>query len=311
MASSVTVPDGGGKSSAMATTSRDGLEEASVRKAANALLKWKTKVQKQPHNESGHEESEDEERDDFVYLSITLKRVPPTELTRVPHRIPLRHSIFPEDHSILNVCLIVDGKRITAEVANRTLKSQGVNVVKQVMKLSKLKSDYKSFESKKKLYDSFDLFVAANRVVPMLPMVLGKVFYNKKKKLPVPVDLKLDGSKWKEEIELACKSSLWCLSGGTCSAVRVGRFGVTEGNQIVENVFEAIDEVVKIVPKRWKGIKCLHLRFSDSVALPIYDCSQALQQLNGDEVAQAEGDDSGLVGKKRKREVVGKKQVTK
>lgn len=120
----------------------------------------------------------------------------------------------------------------------------------------------------------------------VLPKVLGSVFYKKRKKIPVVVELGADGGNWKEEIERACKSSLWCLSGGTCSMVRVGRWGVTEGEEIVENVFDAVDGVVAIAPSKWSGIRCLHLKFSDSLALPVY--SKA-------------GEVCSLVGVKRKR----------
>ncbi|KAL8053165.1 hypothetical protein ABFX02_05G053500 [Erythranthe guttata] len=278
----------------MADSRRERIKEETVRKAVNALLKWR---QKKLQSNSDHEEEEEEESegDDFIYLSLTLKKVPPKTLTIAPHRIPLRHSLLSEHHSTLNLCLIVDGKKVTAESALKALAAQGGDPsVNQVLKLSKLKSDYRSFDSKKRLYDSFDAFFATENAAPLLPKVLGKVFYKKKSKIPVPVDLRADCSNLEEEIESACNSSLLCLSGGTCSSVRVGRWGVTEGGEIIENVYEAIDRVVGIVPRKWAGIKCFHLKFSDSLALPIY------------EFLQPGGEDGGssLVGEKRKRGVL-------
>ncbi|KAL8520716.1 hypothetical protein ACS0TY_011313 [Phlomoides rotata] len=274
----------------MEAVCREKINEDSLRKAVNALLKWKKK-KLLLHSQSDHpEEAEEEEGDDFIYLSITLKKVPPRDRTLAPHRIPLRHCLLSRDYSALNLCLIVDGKRITSELAHKVLKAQAIPHIKQILKLSKLKSDYKSFESKKTLYDSYDVFFATKSAVPLLPGVLGRVFYKKKGKIPVPVDLRADGSNWKEEIERACNSSLLCLGSGTCSAVRVGRWGVTEGEEIMENVFEAIDSVLQIVPKKWGGIKCLHLKFSDSVALPIYEHQSNLDK---------RGDDGS--GRKRKR----------
>ncbi|KAL8483998.1 hypothetical protein ACS0TY_026622 [Phlomoides rotata] len=159
-------------------------------------------------------------------------------------------------------------KRITSELAHKVLKAQAIPYIKQILNLSKLKPDYKSFEWKKTLYDSYDVFFATKSAVSLLPGVLGRVLYNKKRKIPVPVDLRAYGSNWKGEIERACNSSLLCLGSGTCSAVRSRRWGVTKGEEIMENVFEAIDSVLQIVPKKWGGIKCLHLKFSNSVALP-------------------------------------------
>ncbi|KAK6146633.1 hypothetical protein DH2020_020502 [Rehmannia glutinosa] len=278
----------------MVASTRDRIKEETVRKAVNALLKWKKKSNSQPDHEiSDEEEQQQEEGDDFIYLSVTLKKAPSKIHTLTPHRIPLRHSLLSPDYSSLNICLIVDGKRITSESAHKVLAAQGIPFIKHVFKISKLKSDYKSFESKKKLYDSFDVFFAAKNVVPLLPTVLGKVFYKKKRKIPVPVYLKADGSNWKEEIEMAFKSSLLCLSSGTCSVVRVGKWGVTESKEIVENVFEAIDGILEIVPKKWGGIKCFHLKFSDSLALPIYENIVLSDNSKLDKVV--------LVGKKRRR----------
>ncbi|KAL0326765.1 UNVERIFIED_CONTAM: Ribosomal L1 domain-containing protein 1 [Sesamum angustifolium] len=292
----------------MEVVRRDRIKEEVVRKAVKALLKWKKKKKKKLYSQSDHEfaqeeeeekEEEEDDGDDFIYLSVTLKKVPTQDLTRTPHQILLRHSLLSQDDSSLNCCLIVDGKKITSEAAHKIIKAKGIPFIKQVLKVSKLKSDYKSFDSKKKLYDSFDVFFAVKNVVPLLPKVLGKVFYNKKKKIPVPVELRADGSNWKEEIEKACKSSLLCLSGGTCSALRVGRWGLTESEEIVENVFEAIDRVLEIVSKKWGGIRCFHLKFSDSLALPIYDYQQTLQP-DDNKLGKVGDAGSGLVGTKRK-----------
>ncbi|KAL6566277.1 hypothetical protein OROGR_001892 [Orobanche gracilis] len=290
----------------MAASCKDKIKEDTVRKAVNALLKWKK--QKKSNSQSDHEiseeqqqEEEEDEGDDFIYLSVTLKKAPPKNLTLEPHRIPLPHSLLCPDGSNLNPCLIVDGKKITVESAQKTLIAQGVPIIKRVFKLSKLRSDYKSFELKKKLYDSFDVFLATKNVVSLLPNVLGKVFYKKKRKIPVPVNLNADGSNWKEEIENSFKSSLLWLSSGTCSVVRVGKWGVTESKETVENVFEAIDRLLEIVPKKWGGIRCFHLKFSNSLAMPIYRKQIVLQRDNG-ELGKV-GDGGFLLdGKKRSRD---------
>ncbi|XP_047975657.1 ribosomal L1 domain-containing protein 1-like [Salvia hispanica] len=250
----------------MAAPSRERINEDGVRKATNALLKWKKKSLLS-HSHDGNAANE-EEADDFIYLSVTLKKVPPRNLSAAPHQILLRRSLLSQDYTASNICLIVDGKRITAESAQKILLAKGIPFVKKVFKLGKLKSDYDSFESKKKLFDSFDLFLADKSVEAVLPKVLGRVFYKKRKKIPVAVDLRGD---WKEELERACRSSLWCLSGGTCSSVRVGRLGEMESGEIVENVLDAVDGVVGILPRKWGGIRCLHLKLSDSLALPIYE----------------------------------------
>ena len=60
---------------------------------------------------------------------------------------------------------------------------------RQVLGISKLRNNYKAHEQKRKLCDSYDLFLADNRVIPILPKLIGKTFFSKKKQ-PVPVDLR-------------------------------------------------------------------------------------------------------------------------
>ncbi|KAK9672183.1 hypothetical protein RND81_12G082600 [Saponaria officinalis] len=139
-------------------------------------------------------------------------------------------------------------------------------LIEQVLKLSKLKKDYKSYEQKRKLCDSHDLFLAEKRIVPLLPNVIGKEFY-KKKKIPVPVELAREN--WKDQIERVCSSAMLYLSSGSCSVVKVGRASMGR-REIVENVLVAIEGVANVVPKKWGNVRSFHLKFSESLALPVF-----------------------------------------
>ena len=67
-------------------------------------------------------------------------------------------------------------------------KSAGHAGVAKVIGISKLKANYHSYEEKRRLAASYDLFAADARIIPILPKLLGKSFF-KKKKQPIPVDL--------------------------------------------------------------------------------------------------------------------------
>jgi ribosome biogenesis protein UTP30 len=58
----------------------------------------------------------------------------------------------------------------------------------QVLGLSKLRTKYESHEAKRALCAAHDLFLVDERVLPMLPKLLGKTFFAKKKQ-PIPVRL--------------------------------------------------------------------------------------------------------------------------
>ncbi|KVI12188.1 ribosomal L1 domain-containing protein 1-like [Cynara cardunculus var. scolymus] len=249
------------------TQSKQRIPRDAVRKAVISLLKWKKKQMSDQKNPiSG-------DVDDFIYLLLTLKKIPHKDFTTSPKKIPLLHSLHTSPESSPS-CLIIDDRpkpnsqKLTFEYADKKIKSLGIPITR-IIKLSKLKSDYRSFESKMELFNSFDVFLADRRINEMLPKILGKVFYNKKKKIPVPVELRRDGD-WKEEIEKGFCSSLLWLSNGTCSVVKVGKFGAMEVEEIVDNVVAAAGGVVEVVPKKWVGLKSFHLKFFDSLALPIY-----------------------------------------
>ncbi|KAL3502894.1 hypothetical protein ACH5RR_037343 [Cinchona calisaya] len=225
--------------------------------AVIALQKWKEAL-------SSSQKPQLLPDDDFIYLSLTLKKIPLKPRTN-PFKIPLPN---PLSDSNSELCLIIDDRpksNLTSETAKKIIKSQNLPVSK-VIKLSKLKSNYKPFEAKRKLCDSYDLFLVDRRVVHLLPKLLGKFFF-KKKKLPLPLDL--SHKNWKEQIERAMGCGLLYMRTGTCCVMKVGKLSM-ENEEIVENVVKGIDGVVNVVPKKWGGVRSLHLKFSDSLALPLY-----------------------------------------
>ncbi|KAK1440364.1 hypothetical protein QVD17_06189 [Tagetes erecta] len=250
-------------SSSLTKTLTMAISASTATSAVDALLRWKNK-QSDSHNPQLLPQ------DDFIYLILTLKKIPQkggvNGARTNPNKISLPHPIVSTTGSEL--CLIIDDRpnsKLTSEIAKKKIKSDDISVTK-VLKLSKLRTDYKPFEAKRKLCDSYDMFFADKRVIHFLPKLLGKQFF-RKKKLPLPVDL--THKNWKEQIERGCGSGLLFFSTGTCSVIRVAKVSM-ERDEIVENVRAAIDGVVEFVPKKLSGVRSLHLKFSDSVALPLY-----------------------------------------
>ncbi|KAB1215487.1 Ribosomal L1 domain-containing protein 1 [Morella rubra] len=268
-----------------------------VNKAVNALLKWR-------NSKSETQKPQLLEHDEFVYLILTLKKIPTQSRTN-PHKIPLPHALQ-SPHLSQELCLIIDDRphsNLNKESAKSKIESEEIPISK-VLKLSKLKSDYRPFEAKRKLCDSYDMFLADKRIVPFLPGLLGKHFY-KKKKIPVPVNLK--HKNWKEQIENACSSALLFLRTGTCSVVKVARVSM-EKEQMVENVTAAINGIAEVVPRKWGGLRSLHLKLLESLALPVYQAApdarlriEGVKEEEVEEVGKDERKKGERVGKKRGR----------
>jgi len=234
------------------------VSDETVKKAVDSLLKWvKSKAK--------HQKLQLLEQDEFLYLVVTLKRIPDSARVN-PYGIPVPHPLFPLVGS-QEICLIIDDrvKGLNAEIANNKVKEEGLPISK-VLKYSKLKTDYKPFEAKRKLCDSFDLFLVDKSVVPLLPKLVGKSFF-KKKKHPIRVDL--THKQWRGQIESACSSAFLYVGNGTCCNVKVARVSQTR-NEIVENVVAVIDGLASVIPRKWKNIRSLHLKSLESLALPLY-----------------------------------------
>ncbi|KAF9617871.1 hypothetical protein IFM89_039090 [Coptis chinensis] len=237
------------------------LNPTTIGKAVDALLKYNK-------SQAKNQKAQLLEHDDFIYLILTLKKIPSKGRTN-PYKIPLPSPFHPFDSSE-ELCLIIDDRSktkfsLTSEAAKKKVQAENIPVSK-VLKFSKLKSDYKPFEAKRKLCTSYDMFFADKRIIPLLPRQLGKEFF-KKKKIPIPVDL--SHKNWKEQIKGACEAALFYLRTGTCSVIKIGKVS-QERNEIVDNVVAAVKGIVEIVPKKWGNVRSLHLKLSESLALPVY-----------------------------------------
>ncbi|KAK6134989.1 hypothetical protein DH2020_031273 [Rehmannia glutinosa] len=171
----------------------------------------------------------------------------------------------------------------------KLIKSQNIPISK-VIKISKLKANYKPFEAKRKLCDSYDLFLVDKRVVHLLPKLIGKEFF-KKKKLPLGVDL---GKKnLKLQVEKALGSALFYLRSGTCCVMKVGKVAM-EKDEIVENVFDAINGAVERampdVKLKIEGLKEIEKR-----------SELAKNSDNEGEAKEMSGKKDGRIGKKKKK----------
>ena len=122
------------------------------------------------------------------YLQLALKSMPMQSRKDKPVPLPLPHPMFSPEGA--EICLFVkdhkgEGHKEAKQMVARFERKGGVS---KVIGLSKLRTKYESFESKRELCKAYDLFLADERVLPSLPKLIGKSFF-KKKKQPIPIDL--------------------------------------------------------------------------------------------------------------------------
>ena len=198
---------------------------------------------------------------DPINVLIGMKSIPSTNGRTKPHLITLKHPLMDPDET--DVCLIV--KDPQREFKDK-IEAKGIKAVKKVIGVSKLRSKFKQYEAKRQLCASYDLFLADDRVLPMLPHLIGKVFFEKKKQ-PLPVKLTRDN--WDSQFQKIFNATPFYLSEGMCSTVKAGHTGMSR-QHLVENIVSALDLVAELLPKKWQGIQAIHIKTHDSIALPIY-----------------------------------------
>jgi ribosome biogenesis protein UTP30 len=89
---------------------------------------------------------------------------------------PIKHSLV--DPRTSAVCLITKDPQREYKAL---LEEAGVKFISRVVGIEKLKGKFKPFEARRALLRENALFLADERVIPLLPRLLGKIFFTAKK----------------------------------------------------------------------------------------------------------------------------------
>ncbi|KAI6147230.1 ribosomal protein L1, partial [Pisolithus tinctorius] len=201
-------------------------------------------------------------KEQHVWLQITVKKMQPTQKVK-PIRIPLKYTLV--DPRTSAVCLITkDPQREYKDL----LQQHDIKFISRVVGIEKLKGKFKAFEARRLLLKENALFLADDRVIPLLPRLLGSKWFDAKKQ-PIPVNLKRKDLK--TELERAIESSYMHQNKGTCTSVKVGVLSQTP-KQVLANIQAALPAITSHIKGGWDNIQCLHIKTNSSVSLPIWSC---------------------------------------
>jgi ribosome biogenesis protein UTP30 len=192
-----------------------GLNPALVEKATEALLKYHEKCSKDKMDLLGSDQQ--------IQVQFTLLRTPQAS-SKKPTRIMIPHPLFQlknnENDGLQEpeVCLIVkeESKPWCTEMIARFPEEMGC--IKKVLGLQSLRTKHARYEQRRTLLNKYNIFMADDRILPMLSKALGSDFY-KAKKLPIPIALTR-----KEALPFAIQRALSAtylsISKGTCITIR-------------------------------------------------------------------------------------------
>uniref|UniRef100_A0A7N9D275 Ribosomal L1 domain-containing protein 1 n=1 Tax=Macaca fascicularis TaxID=9541 RepID=A0A7N9D275_MACFA len=241
-----------------APTARKQLDKEQVRKAVDALLTHC----KSRKNNYGLLLNESEN----LFLMVVLWKIPSKEL-RV--RLTLPHSIRSDSEDI---CLFTKDEpnstpEKTEQFYRKLLNKHGIKTISQIISLQTLKKEYKSYEAKLRLLSSFDFFLTDARIRRLLPSLIGRHFYQRKK---VPVSVNLLSKNLSREINDCVGGTVLNISkSGSCSAIRIGHIGM-QIEHIIENIVAVTKGLSEKLPEKWESVKLLFVKTDKSAALPIF-----------------------------------------
>ena len=189
------------------------VDQTLVKKAVAALVKY--------HNAQASKKEDERStlsllgNDRPVQVQFGLE-VPPTDAVSFkPIRVMIPNPILQVAGSSTNgddgndegleepeVCLIVkdESKASVKELIEQFQEYMGC--VKKVLSLDSLRKKHSRFQQRRELLQRYDVFLADDRILPMLTSALGKDFV-KAKKLPIPININR-----KEALPFAIQKSL-------------------------------------------------------------------------------------------------------
>jgi ribosome biogenesis protein UTP30 len=254
---------------AATTTTSTRLDERLVERAVAALL---------AHHAKSTEDSKDLLGNDaVVQVQFGLEDAPgraqikPIPLD-IPHPLWRRGEYADDKADVPSVCLIVK-QESKAEIKDLLEKLAGDMVlggcaVKKVLGLQSLRTNYHDYAQRRELLRSYDVFMADDRILPMLSAALGKIFF-KAKQQPIPVDVTRKSSLPFNVLKALNRTHVsW--SRGTCVMVAAGRTDM-DARQIARNIAALVPQAVEKFPRKWANLRSVAIKTPSSASLPVYN----------------------------------------
>ena len=230
-----------------------------------------------------------------IWLVLSAKKFITEKQQLKPRKVLIPHSLNTSPNT--SICLITPDpqRQFKDAIAHPSFPPDLAKRITRVISVKKLEAKYHSFESKRQLRDSYDIFLADDRIISYLAKILGKTFYKTTPKRPIPVNLQppkprekknaaLPSTKPKKEptdptsliappliakeIERTLSTAQIHLHPSTTTSVKAGLASFTP-EQVAANV-EAV--VAGLTDKliAWRNVRAVHIKGPNTMALPVW-----------------------------------------
>lgn len=207
----------------------------------------------------------------------------PTNPSPKPQLLTIENPFTTEEQRS-RVCVIV---KDPARAFKDQIQDLNIPTIAKVIGFDKLKRNFKQYKDKRTLLKDYDAFLADLRIYKMLPELMGKEFYQKKK-YPCPVKVHgFDSSKaLEEQLNRAASATFFTLGNGPNYSVKVGKT-FQSPKEIAQNTMEALGQAIAYATVHdeidFEQVCQITMRVGSSPELPVYnffsqaDLSSAMQ----------------------------------
>ena len=232
------------------------LDKALITKAVKALFAYEAKKANNSNQLIGNYAKP-------ILVQVQLVKEISAPVQR-PVRVKIPHSSFSpsgEDHTVCLFCRTEDKEELTAYV-----EAHPIEGLAKVVSINDVKKIYARTMDKKKLLAEHTHFVCDARVMSQLYNLLGKTFATRNN-YPVPVDFKRV-TKLEEAVMKSVDSTYMHLKGSNIT-IRFGHLAMNP-KDVSANIVEGLLFAVEKFKDGWKNVHSVHIKTSDSEALPVY-----------------------------------------
>ncbi|XP_052820143.1 ribosomal L1 domain-containing protein 1-like [Mya arenaria] len=205
-----------------------------------------------------------------IEVQLTLKKIPGVKHKNIPLTLP--NSLH---YDTREVCLFVkdlDKKNreyeLTVQHYQDLLHKKNISCISKIIPLKALRTDYSMHSAKRSLAKAYDLYLADEAVFGLLPGQLGKIFFAKKRLVPMKVNL--SAKALKSEIEDMVNNTRLVIQGsGSNSCLTVGhsRQGMSK---IVDNIVSVVSQLGDKLPGGLNNVKNIYIKSANTKSLPVY-----------------------------------------
>lgn len=236
---------------------------------------------RQEADEKKNDLLEDERHiDEDLELVFQFKKYLTLDAKLKPKLVKLSHSVYNLSDEF-KICLIVRDSIVKTEAELEQIEEANIPYLSKILPFKELYNEYKTYDQKRQLASSYDLFLADDGVVTNLPSILGKTFY--RSKVPIPIKVGSTGSSKsfaidtiKNKVEQAVKSTHFLIRPSSNLSIKIGNIANLSEKENISNVQTALKQIEEKYAQF--GIRAVYIKLKTSPALPLfYDNKLALE----------------------------------